>query len=184
MTVKNSVGKNVTLIYDITTKVCTVIDDGRGIPQERLKEVCTILNSSGKFDNDENSAYEYSGGLNGVGLKLGVFLSEWATATSMQHGKSLTWNFDDGAVKDSSTTKSKEHGTIIKFKLSQKFVDINDLKTEVLETRLHEKSYMHPELKMQLIILNKDKEVSTKRITVLLLRIVYGSGNQILKLFV
>lgn len=44
-----------------------VEDNGRGIPQGKLEDICTVLQSSGKFNKDkENSTYKISAGENGV----------------------------------------------------------------------------------------------------------------------
>ena len=53
---------SVTVIFDEKTKQVTVTDNGRGFPQEKLYDICTVLNTPGKLDNDEDTAYEYSGG--------------------------------------------------------------------------------------------------------------------------
>lgn len=161
VTAEGSVGDTVTTIFDKKNKEFTIMDNGSGIPHEKLLEVCTVINSSGKFDNGENTAYQFSGGTNGVGLKLAVFLSEWCEVSSMREGKKLTYKFADGYLKDTITEKSKEHGTLIKFKLSQKCVDIKSVKTEDIIDRYAEKSYLFPTAKMELIIVDGDKKVGS-----------------------
>ena len=94
--VKGSVGKDVTTTFDLATKEVTVTDNGSGIPQGRLYELCTRLYASGKYHNDENAAYEYTSGTNGVGTRLANYLSEYAEFTSMQKGKKLTYRFENG----------------------------------------------------------------------------------------
>ena len=51
--------------YDEVTQEITVKDNGRGIPLERLSDLCEKLNSSGKFSKGKDSAYFNAGGLNG-----------------------------------------------------------------------------------------------------------------------
>lgn len=53
---------SVTVIFDEKNRQLTVSDNGRGIPQEKLLDTCTVLHTSAKLDNDKDSAYEYSGG--------------------------------------------------------------------------------------------------------------------------
>lgn len=155
---KDTNGDTMSLEFDEVTKVVTVTDNGRGIPQAKLLDVCTILNSSGKYDNTEGSPYETPGGTNGVGLKLGVYLSEWCEATSIQHGKSLTYRFVDGYLKETIESKCKGHGTIVKFKIDNSLIKINQLKTEDLIKRYEEKSYPNSKIKMNLMITRKGKK--------------------------
>ena len=172
LSIENPEGTNLTVIFDVKTKEVTVIDDGRGIPHDALLDAYTVLNTSGKFDNDENTAYTYSGGSFGVGAKCAAFLSKSCTVTSMRGGKSLTYKFKDGLLESSDKGKTKDHGTIVKFTIDQKIIDINGVEAETIRERLHEKSYCFPDIKMCLIILENGKEVKT----------VTYSGNTLLDL--
>lgn len=152
ITVEDAVGTKVSIDFDTKTRVCTIVDDGTGIPQGKMLDVCTVINSSGKFNNGEESAYQFSGGTNGVGLKLAVFLSEWCEVTSEQNGKFLTYRFEDGVLKDTKTGNSKKHGSTVKFKMSQKFVDLKSIKPADIIGRCEEKAYLFPTAKIQLTI--------------------------------
>ena len=157
LTVKNSVGKNIYTTFDTKTKEMTIVDDGSGIPLEKLYEVCTVINSSGKFDNDENTAYTFSGGLNGVGMKCIVFLSKYCSVMSMRGGKSLTYKFKDGILQETIKGKSKEHGTSLKFLLDQEFADQREITTKDIIQICSEKSYLFPNVNIHLDILNDGK---------------------------
>lgn len=161
LSVKDSIGKSIYASFDLKTKEMLVVDDGSGIPLEKLYEVCTIINSSGKFDNDENTAYTYSGGLNGVGLKATNYLSKYAEITSMRDGKSLTYKFKDGILTDTIKGKSKEHGTSVKFRLDPEFADPTDITAEDLITQCQDKSYLFPNIVITLDILNNGKLVKS-----------------------
>lgn len=161
LSVKDSIGKSIYASFDLKTKEMLVVDDGSGIPLEKLYEVCTIINSSGKFDNDENTAYTYSGGLNGVGLKATNYLSKYAEITSMRDGKSLTYKFKDGILADTIKGKSKEHGTSVKFRLDPEFADPTDITAEDLITQCQDKSYLFPNIVITLDILNNGKLVKS-----------------------
>ena len=161
LSVKDSIGKSIYASFDLKTKEMLVVDDGSGIPLEKLYEVCTIINSSGKFDNDENTAYTYSGGLNGVGLKATNYLSKYAEITSMRDGKSLTYKFKDGILTDTIKGKSKEHGTSVKFRLDPEFADPTDITVEDLITQCQDKSYLFPNIVITLDILNNGKLVKS-----------------------
>ena len=161
LTVKGSVGKTITASFDTKTKEMVIIDDGSGIPLEKLYEVCTVINSSGKFDNDENTAYTYSGGLNGVGLKATNYLSKNAEITSMRDGKSLTYKFKDGILVDTIKGKTKEHGTLVKFTLDPEFADPTDITPNDLITQCQDKSYLFPNIFLNLNILNNGKSIKS-----------------------
>lgn len=160
LSVKDPVGDTITVVFNKKTKEFTITDDGSGIPQKSLLNVCTVINSSGKFDNDENSAYQWSGGTNGIGLKLAVFLSKYCDVTSIRDGKSVTAKFVDGRLESMDETKvnRNEHGTIVKYCSAQKWVDINGVTIEDIVTRCQEKAFLFPKIHLNLIILNGDKE--------------------------
>lgn len=155
--VRDSVGSDISTTFDIATKEVTVTDNGSGIPQGRLYELCTRLYASGKYNNSENSAYEYTAGVNGCGNRLITYLSEYAEFTSMQKGKKLTYRFENGFKVGEKEEKCKDHGTIVKFKLDNNLVRINDLDVDELISRYEEKSFISPKLNMTLTILNKGK---------------------------
>lgn len=156
------VGSEVTVEFDNKTKVCKVTDTGGGIPHDGLVTACSVINASGKFENGDDSHFGASGGINGVGLKLSNFLSEWCTVTSMFKGKKLTCKFVDGVLESQEEEKTKDHGTIVEFKLSQQFVDVKSLDVKDLITRLEEKSYLFPNIKMTMIVTENGKEKSHK----------------------
>ena len=116
--------KIVKVYYDEATREVIVKDRGRGIPHEKLKELCEILHSSGKFNKGDDSAYKYSSGLNGVGLKITNFLSEYIEVTSIIDHKGLTRYYEEGEFVKESKKKypDYEHGTIVRFKISDKFM--------------------------------------------------------------
>src|SRR3954464_4806567 len=73
---------------------CTVTDDGRGIPVDMHEEgrpaveiVFDTLGGGGKFAHDEDSAYQTSGGLHGVGASVVNFVSEWLEVEVSKDGK-------------------------------------------------------------------------------------------------
>jgi len=157
----DSIGKSVTLMFDDATYELTIIDDGSGIPHGSLLDAYTVLSTSGKFDNDESTAYTYSGGSFGFGAKLGTFLSKHLEVTSMREGKFLTYIFEDGMLKDTKKGKSKDHGTITRFTLDTDFIRVDEVDPKDLQERLHEKSYCFPDLKLTFIQLHNGKEVKS-----------------------
>lgn len=161
LSIDNSVGKTLTVTFDTKTREVVVSDDGRGIPHEALLDACTVLNTSGKFDNDENTAYTYSGGVFGVGLKTAVFLSTECEVSSFRDDKQLTYQFKDGLLDNTVKGKSKNHGTVVRFTIDDNIIDINEVEPEDIRERLYEKSFCFPDIDMTLIVLRNGEEVKT-----------------------
>lgn len=153
----DSVGDTVTLMFDTKTRVFSVTDNGGGIPHDGMLRAVSVLSSSGKYDNSEDSHFGQSSGINGYGLKLLTFLSDWAEFTSCQKGKLLTYRFEDGLLVDTKSGSAKTHGTVVTGLISQRFIDIKDVSVKDVHDRFEEKAYLYPGTKMNLIITENDK---------------------------
>ena len=91
----------------------SVRDYGRGIPQGKLIESVSILNTSGKFDS---KAFKKSIGLNGVGVKAVNALSKHFEVASFREGKVRKAVFECGKlVSDTTEPSQDENGTYIYF---------------------------------------------------------------------
>ena len=87
----------------------SVRDYGRGIPQGKLVEAVSVLNTGGKYDS---KAFKKSVGLNGVGIKAVNALSTKFEVKSFREGKVRSLTFEKGIKKTDKTTKSNdEQGT-------------------------------------------------------------------------
>ena len=75
---KMSAGRRIEIDIENNRSV-TVRDYGRGIPQGKLIEAVSMLNTGGKYDS---KAFKKSVGLNGVGVKAVNMLSSEFTARS------------------------------------------------------------------------------------------------------
>lgn len=89
----------------------SVRDYGRGIPQGKLVEAVSVLNTGGKYDS---KAFKKSVGLNGVGVKAVNALSSHFEVKSFREGKVRHLVFERGVLKSDKTSKTEdENGTYI-----------------------------------------------------------------------
>ncbi|MBR1530581.1 MAG: DNA topoisomerase [Eubacterium sp.] len=115
-----------------------VQDFGRGIPVEfnnnedewNWKLLFCTLYAGGKYDNNSASNYQYSLGLNGLGLCATQFASEYMDAEIKRDGYKYTLHFEKGENIGGLTKepygKRGDTGTKIKWKPDLKvFTDIN-----------------------------------------------------------
>ena len=91
----------------------TVRDYGRGIPQGKLVEAVSVLNTGGKYDS---KAFKKSVGLNGVGVKAVNALSSHFEVKSFRDGKVRHLTFEKGNITgDTTSDTDDENGTRIYF---------------------------------------------------------------------
>lgn len=109
---KMNAGKRIEI--DVEEKrFVTVRDYGRGIPQGKLLEAMSVLNTGGKYDS---KAFKKSVGLNGVGAKAVNALSLRFSASSYRDGKVRTVTFERGILQNDNTADTNdENGTEIRF---------------------------------------------------------------------
>jgi DNA gyrase subunit B len=105
-----------TIDLDINEKQNKILirDNGRGIPVEKIEELCTKLHSSGKYDD---SNYSYSIGLHGIGMKAICALSDEMTVIVYRDGKRYKQDFSKGKVTSELKVigETNETGTCIYF---------------------------------------------------------------------
>ena len=119
----------------------SVRDYGRGIPQGKLIESVSILNTSGKFDS---KAFKKSIGLNGVGVKAVNALSKHFEVHSYRDGKVRKAVFECGELKSDVTEPSQdESGTYIYFEPDDtKFLNYQ-FHDEIVENMLRNYTYLN-----------------------------------------
>ena len=119
----------------------TVRDYGRGIPQGKLVDAVSKLNTGGKYDS---KAFKKSVGMNGVGIKAVNFLSERFEVRSYRDGKVRTVIFDKGILqKDTTTDTEDENGTYIYFKPDNTLFVNYKFKDDIVETMLRNYTYLN-----------------------------------------
>ena len=119
----------------------SVRDYGRGIPQGKLIESVSILNTSGKFDS---KAFKKSIGLNGVGVKAVNALSSHFEVHSYRDGKVRKAIFECGKlISDVTEPSQDENGTYIYFEPdATKFLNYQ-FHDEIVETMLRNYTYLN-----------------------------------------
>jgi DNA gyrase subunit B len=147
---------------------CTVSDDGRGIPVgihpdtgiPAVEMVFASLNTGGKFDHTEGSAYKTSGGLHGVGASVVNFVSEWLEVEVSREGQVHHMEFARGRKsKDLHVVgKTNRTGTRVSFKPDPTlFPDVNFVHA-TLAQRLRELAYLNSGVEIIFIDERVDKK--------------------------
>ena len=119
----------------------SVRDYGRGIPQGKLVEAVSMLNTGGKYDS---KAFKKSVGLNGVGVKAVNALSSHFEVKSFREGKVRTLVFERGEKKSDKTQKTQdENGTFVFFEPDNTLFRNYQFHDEYVETMLRNYTYLN-----------------------------------------
>jgi DNA gyrase subunit B len=154
--------KNITVILHQDGSV-TVEDDGRGIPVDihpefkipAVEMVFTILGAGGKFSK---KAYQYSGGLHGVGASVVNALSKWLVVEVYRNGKIYRQEYSYGKpvhpLKEVGTTTKR--GTKVTFKPDDSIFETTTFKYDTIAKRIRELAFLNPGVKFTVIDERKD----------------------------
>ena len=119
----------------------SVRDYGRGIPQGKLVEAVSMLNTGGKYDS---KAFKKSVGLNGVGVKAVNALSSRFEVKSFRDGKVRALTFERGVLKSDTTEKTDdENGTYIFFQPDDTLFIGYSFHDDIVETMLRNYTYLN-----------------------------------------
>ncbi|MDP1636384.1 MAG: DNA topoisomerase IV subunit B [Gallionellaceae bacterium] len=149
----------------------SVLDDGRGIPVGIHKEegrsvvevAFTVLHSGGKFDKEKGGAYQFAGGLHGVGVAVTNALSKKVEITVFRDGGQHELRFLEGVAeaplkKTASCPKTKS-GTAVRAWPNPKYFDAPNVNLAQFEHSLRSKAVLLPGVT---ITLNLEKTGETK----------------------
>ena len=127
---------------DVTDNMrVSVRDYGRGIPQGKLIEAVSVLNTGGKYDS---KAFKKSVGLNGVGVKAVNALSAHFEVRSYRDGKVRTAKFERGILQSDVTEDSAdENGTYIYFEPDDTLFLNYSFHNDIVETMLRNYTYLN-----------------------------------------
>ncbi len=142
--------KNITVILHEDGSI-TVEDDGRGIPVDihpktglpAVQMVFTKLGAGGKFSK---KAYQYSGGLHGVGASVVNALSKWLVVEVYRDGKVHRQEYEYGKPKTELKVigKTNKRGTKITFMPDDSIFETVKFKFDTISKRCRELAFLLP----------------------------------------
>ena len=145
---------NVTLYQDGSV---SVEDDGRGIPVDihpkegvpAVEVILTKLHAGGKFSND---AYQFSGGLHGVGVSVVNALSSsfevWIKREGKHYYMAFSSSVKTGDLEVIGEVGKRDTGTLIKFTPNAKYFDSVKFSIRQLRHNLRSKAVLCPGLEV------------------------------------
>ena len=137
---KMNAGKRIEVDIEDELRV-TVRDYGRGIPQGKLVEAVSVLNTGGKYDS---KAFKKSVGLNGVGIKAVNALSSSFEVRSYRDGTVRTVKFERGVMTGDTTEDTQdENGTYVFFEPDDTLFKNYRIHTDFVETMLRNYTYLN-----------------------------------------
>ena len=137
---KMDAGKRIEIDVEENLRV-SVRDYGRGIPQGKLIEAVSVLNTGGKYDS---KAFKKSVGLNGVGIKAVNALSAKFEVRSYRDGKVRIATFERGVLQSDTTEDTQdENGTFVFFEPDSKLFLNYRFHNDIIETMLRNYTYLN-----------------------------------------
>ena len=121
---KNSPGDSILIVFDEKENKLTVMDNGRGIPLDKVELVCTKIQAGSKLyreaDKQGVENKSFTAGENGVGITAVNALSELFQFDICHNGNKGTFVFNEGKLvrKNIAELTKKEinkHGTTVTF---------------------------------------------------------------------
>ena len=137
---KMHAGDRIEITVDERLRV-SVRDYGRGIPQGKLIEAVSVLNTGGKYDS---KAFKKSVGLNGVGVKAVNALSSHFEVCSFRDGQVRSATFEKGILQtDTTEPTNDENGTYIYFEPDNSLFLNYSFHDDIIETMLRNYTYLN-----------------------------------------
>ncbi|MCH5308223.1 MAG: type IIA DNA topoisomerase subunit B [Prevotella sp.] len=137
---KMNAGDRIEVNIDENLRV-SIRDYGRGIPQGKMIEAVSVLNTGGKYDS---KAFKKSVGLNGVGVKAVNALSSHFEVRSYRDGKVRKATFERGEiVSDVTESTQDENGTYIYFEPDNTLFLNYSFHNDIVENMLRNYTYLN-----------------------------------------
>ena len=148
---KMQAGRRIEVDIDDNLSV-SVRDYGRGIPQGKMIEAVSMLNTGGKYDS---KAFKKSVGLNGVGTKAVNALSSHFEVRSYREGRVRIAHFEKGILRSDEThdlpydgAPADDTGTFIHFVPDDTLFLGYRFQPEFVETMLRNYTYLNTGLEI------------------------------------
>ncbi|BBB24253.1 topoisomerase IV subunit B [Isorropodon fossajaponicum endosymbiont JTNG4] len=135
----------------------SVEDNGRGMPvdihpkegKSGVEVILTKLHAGGKFSND---AYQFSGGLHGVGISvvnaLSTLVEIWIKRDAKEYYITFSNGFKQTELEITRSIGKRNTGTIVKFKPDAQFFDTIKFSASRLRHNLRSKAILCPSLEV------------------------------------
>ncbi|MDP1607979.1 MAG: toprim domain-containing protein [Chlamydiales bacterium] len=145
-------GKQVEITLEETTSKVSVRDFGRGIPLGKVIDCVSQINTGAKYNND---VFQFSVGLNGVGMKAVNALSSYFLVRSVREGQFVEVQFSQGVLGGQKKGKTKEpDGTFVEFIPDVSIFKKCSFQKEIILKRLWHYAYLNVGLTL---IFNQEK---------------------------
>ena len=139
-----------------TQGAIAIRDYGRGIPQGKMIEAVSQLNTGGKYDS---KAFKKSVGMNGVGIKAVNFLSTRFEVRSFRDGIMRRAYFEQGILKEDQTMPTEEeNGTFIFFEPDASLFTNYRFQDDIVAEMLRNYTYLNSGL----IIMHNGRRIASR----------------------
>ena len=156
--------KNISVVINDDGSI-TVEDDGRGIPVDihpktgkpAVEMVFTVLGAGGKFSK---KAYQYSGGLHGVGASVVNALSRWLVVEVYRDGKVYRQEYEFGKpiTPLKVVGETVKTGTKVTFMPDDTIFETVNFKYDTISKRIRELAFLNPGVRFFVADKRKDIE--------------------------
>lgn len=134
-------GERIIVTLNPNTSLVSVRDYGRGIPLGKVIDCVSQINTGAKYNDD---VFQFSVGLNGVGLKAVNALSSHFLVRSFREGKVFEALFSKGEILSKKEGKTKEaNGTYVEFIPDLEIFKKYTFHEELIRKRLWHYAYLN-----------------------------------------
>ncbi len=134
-------GNKIIVSFDPETSRIAIRDYGRGIPLGKVIDCVSQINTGAKYNDD---VFQFSVGLNGVGLKAVNALSSHFMVRSYREGRSFEASFSRGILLAKQEKKSDEkNGTYVEFIADIEIFKKFSYQEEYIQKRLWHYAYLN-----------------------------------------